>query len=312
MQTKSTVQELMNTTVTGRDGSKIGDVRQVYLNDETGEPEWVTVNTGWFGSRESFIPISAASREGDELHVPYDKQLIKDAPHVDADEHLDREAVNDLYRHYGMRAPNRGIPGQAGPSGEGRTQGDRRRNERSAAGTDAAQRDQMDPSQEALMGTPGTTADSDTSRARTGKADPNRTNRAADDHAHHPIEMIRSEERMSVATERTEAGRVRIRKTVDVEQVRESVHVSHEEITVERMPINDAAPGEIDLSADEQEIILHSEKIVINKETVPVERVVVRTETVTEEQVVQDELRKEHVEVLGADDADRERDHRRK
>ena len=35
-------------------GNKIGSVGQVYLNDETGQPDWITVNAGLFGMKENF------------------------------------------------------------------------------------------------------------------------------------------------------------------------------------------------------------------------------------------------------------------
>ena len=37
-------------TVNGSDGREIGGVGEIYLDDETGAPEWVTVATGLFGS----------------------------------------------------------------------------------------------------------------------------------------------------------------------------------------------------------------------------------------------------------------------
>ena len=48
-------------------GSKIGSVGQVYLDDETGQPDWVTVNTGLFGTRENFVPLRGSRFEGDDL-----------------------------------------------------------------------------------------------------------------------------------------------------------------------------------------------------------------------------------------------------
>jgi hypothetical protein len=35
--------------VVGSDGSKIGSIGQLYADDDTGEPTWVTVKTGLFG-----------------------------------------------------------------------------------------------------------------------------------------------------------------------------------------------------------------------------------------------------------------------
>ncbi len=63
------VTTLSGATVRDAGGEKIGKVAQVYLDDKTGQPEWVTVRTGMFGGRESFVPLSAARLEGDELVV---------------------------------------------------------------------------------------------------------------------------------------------------------------------------------------------------------------------------------------------------
>lgn len=48
------VQQLIGRTAVGSGGSKIGDVGQVYLDEQTGQPLWVTVTTGMFGTWQSF------------------------------------------------------------------------------------------------------------------------------------------------------------------------------------------------------------------------------------------------------------------
>jgi uncharacterized protein (TIGR02271 family) len=83
-------------------GDKIGSVGQVYLDDQTGQPAWVTVNTGLFGTNESFIPLSDATFSGDRLTVPYDKDKVKGAPNVASDGHLSPEEEGELYAYYGV------------------------------------------------------------------------------------------------------------------------------------------------------------------------------------------------------------------
>ena len=117
-----------------------------------------------------------------------------------------------------------------------------------------------------------------------------------------PAEMIRSEERLNVGTEQVESGRVRLRKYVVTEQQQVTVPVSHEEVRVEREPIDPNRRGTLPqdggrLGEAEQEVVLHEEKPVVRTETVPVERVRVGTETVTEEQTVGGEVHKERVDV---------------
>ncbi|WP_412515498.1 PRC and DUF2382 domain-containing protein [Actinomadura madurae] len=124
METQTQVRELMGMSVTDTNGTKVGTIKQVYLNDDSGSPEWVTVHTGWFGMRESFVPLSGARKSKDALQVPYDKETIKGAPNVDADEHLSHAQIVDLYRHYGVRPP--GGRRSGGETGTSEASGDRR------------------------------------------------------------------------------------------------------------------------------------------------------------------------------------------
>ncbi|MFF3420191.1 PRC-barrel domain-containing protein [Streptomyces sp. NPDC002698] len=61
-------------------GSKIGDTEHVFLDDVTGEPEWVSVQTGYFGTSEFFVPVREATMVEDHLEVPYAKSTVEDAP----------------------------------------------------------------------------------------------------------------------------------------------------------------------------------------------------------------------------------------
>ena len=77
--TPDMVKDLKGTEVHDSDDEKIGKVGEVYVDNGTGEPKWVTVNTGLFGTSESFIPLSQAELREDGLRVPYDKKMVKDA-----------------------------------------------------------------------------------------------------------------------------------------------------------------------------------------------------------------------------------------
>jgi uncharacterized protein (TIGR02271 family) len=88
--------------VYGADGGKIGTAGQVYVDDETGRPEWVTVRTGFLGANESFVPLADASVSGGRVTVPYDKDTVKNAPNVDPEgRHLDVSEEQSLYQYYG-------------------------------------------------------------------------------------------------------------------------------------------------------------------------------------------------------------------
>jgi uncharacterized protein (TIGR02271 family) len=106
------------------------------------------------------------------------------------------------------------------------------------------------------------------------------------------------------ATEEQVAGRGRLRRYVTTETVTKTVPVQREEVRIEREPITDENRGEA-LSApegDEHEVILHEERIIVEKETVPVERVRIGTETVTDEVTVDEEVRKEHFDADGPEE----------
>jgi uncharacterized protein (TIGR02271 family) len=97
-----TVRSWRGATMVDADGDKIGTIESIYLDDETGEPEWALVNTGLFGTKSSFVPLAQATSSGDQVQVPYEKQLVKDAPRVDTDQHLSETEEQQLWRHYGL------------------------------------------------------------------------------------------------------------------------------------------------------------------------------------------------------------------
>jgi uncharacterized protein (TIGR02271 family) len=240
-------EELIDSAVVDSDGNKLGKVGNVYLADATHQPEWITVKTGLFGTKESFVPLSGAHTDKDGVHVQVDKDSVSDAPRIDADGHLSPEESTQLYQHYGMPVP------RTSPDGR------------------------MDRGKAAMSGR--------------GKQD---------DRA-----MTRSEERLNVGTEQVETGHVRLRKYVVTEEQQVTVPVRHEEVRIEREPIT-RGDGTAEIGEAEQDVILHAEKPVVRKETVPVERARLRTETVSDEQTVSGKVRKEQFEVT-----DDDRKHRR-
>jgi uncharacterized protein (TIGR02271 family) len=112
--------------------------------------------------------------------------------------------------------------------------------------------------------------------------------------------MTRSEERLNVSTQREQVGRARLRKYIVTEHQQITVPVRREEVRLEREPIAggnvDAAYEGQDITEAEAELILHAERPVVSTETVPVERVRIGKETVTEQQTVAGEVRKERIE----------------
>jgi uncharacterized protein (TIGR02271 family) len=97
-----TISRVIGQDVYDQSGEKIGSAAEVYLDDETGQPEWVTVRTGLFGTRESFVPIRDADLTDDGVRVPVSKDRVKDAPKIDTDGHLSPQEEQELYRYYGL------------------------------------------------------------------------------------------------------------------------------------------------------------------------------------------------------------------
>jgi uncharacterized protein (TIGR02271 family) len=107
----------------------------------------------------------------------------------------------------------------------------------------------------------------------------------------------RREERLQVGKESVETGHVKLHRYVDAEPVEKTVHLSHEEYDVERMPVSANEPIRGTVAELEQEITLHGERAVMHSETVPVERVRLLTKNVEEDKTYRDEIRRERIEV---------------
>ena len=258
-------------------GDKVGTVKQVYVDQTSGEPLFASISTGLFGTSESFVPLEGATITGDELRLAYDKDQIKDAPRIDADGDLSDDEQDRLFDHYGLgggtTSSSTGSSDDGLVGGAAGSTGTTPDVDGTTTGTDAG-----------LVGT-GTTASAghDTSGPDTDDA------------------MTRSEERLQVGTEQVAAGRARLRKHIVTEQQTVTVPVQHEEVRLETEPITDAnvdaATDGPALSEEEHEVTLNAEHVVVDKETVPVERVRLGTETVTEQQQVSEDVAHEEIDL---------------
>jgi uncharacterized protein YrrD len=86
----------------GSDGETIGVIDEIYLDADSGEPEWALVHTGLFGTKRTFVPLTGADEADGQLRVPQDKATVKGAPQVDLDGLLSKDEEAALYRHYGI------------------------------------------------------------------------------------------------------------------------------------------------------------------------------------------------------------------
>jgi uncharacterized protein (TIGR02271 family) len=279
-----TLDRVIGADVYDADGSKIGTASEVFLDDQSGNPEWVTVKTGLFGTKETFVPIREADMTGDGLRVPVTKAQVKDAPKIDTDGHLSPQEEEELYRYYGVGGTGRHSDVQSTTTDTSRTT--------TNTGMGAGVTDTVGDT------TANTTAGyTDTDVNRHGTKGHDTSGPTTDD------AMTLSEERVNVGTQQVEAGRARLRKYVVTENVTQTVPVSHEEVRVQREPITDANVGNAmdgpAISEEEHEVTLHAERPVVEKEAVPVERVRLDTETVTEQVQVNEQVRKEQVDTDG-------------
>jgi uncharacterized protein (TIGR02271 family) len=101
MRTVTNIEEWRGAKAVDANGDKVGTVDEIYLDRGSQEPEWVTVSTGLFGTRTSFVPIGDAQLTDGEVRLSYTKDQIKDAPSVDADGALSSDEERHLYEHYG-------------------------------------------------------------------------------------------------------------------------------------------------------------------------------------------------------------------
>lgn len=114
--------KLIGLTATDADGDKVGQVGQVYLDEGTGQPQWVTVSTGLFGTRQSFAPLDGCSVRDGQLVLAVSRQLVKDAPSIEDDGHLSEAEVTALYQHYAAHLDPTGR-GRAEDAGDDRYTG---------------------------------------------------------------------------------------------------------------------------------------------------------------------------------------------
>jgi len=100
MTTSPDPQEYIHRAAVDPDGDRIGKVSKVYLDDHTGQPQWVLVETGLFGTRDSFAPIHGSRIDGERVVLAVSKEQVKDAPNIDRDAHLSQSEEDTLRQYY--------------------------------------------------------------------------------------------------------------------------------------------------------------------------------------------------------------------
>ncbi len=266
--TESAVAEWRGRNAVDSDGEKIGSIDEIYMDAETGKPEWLAVKTGLFGSKVSFVPIAEASDAGGDVRLPYDKQQVKNAPNAEADGQLSQEEEASLYRHYGLDySEARSDSGLPEGHGNGRQETDRDTVGRDTSGPTTD--DAMTRSEEEL---------------RVGK-----TSR----------ESGRARLRKYVVTEQ-------VQQTVPVQ--REEVRVEREPITDANVGDAKAGPAiseeEHEVTLHEEELV--TEKRAVPKERVRLDKQTVTDDQTVSEEVRKEQIEAEGAGTEGRDKRGRE------
>lgn len=103
MTSSQDLQEYIHRAAVDAEGKRIGKISQVYLDDATGQPLWVLVETGLFGTRQSFAPIHGSRFDGALVVLAVTKDQVKDAPNIETGEQLgtsEQDALRQYYRDY--------------------------------------------------------------------------------------------------------------------------------------------------------------------------------------------------------------------
>jgi len=241
-------------------GAKIGSIHEIYVDRDTGKPEWLAVSTGMFGTKVSFVPLAGATAQGDQLVSRWSKDQVKDAPNAEADGELSQDEEARLYRHYGMGySEDRSSSGLPEGGAQGRTNGD-----------DVDLRD----------GTGHDTSGPNTDSAMTRSEE--------------EMRIGTQREQAGTARLRKWVETEHVSETVPVQ--REQVRVEREPITEAN---RGAAMSGPEISEEEHEVTLYEETAVAEKVAVPKERVRLEKDVVTDEERVEGEVRKERIEVEG-------------
>jgi stress response protein YsnF len=272
------VSAAVGATAYDADGDKLGTVEHFFVDDRTGEPSWVALMTGLFGTRTSIVPVQSAGFADGRLVLPVTRDAVRAAPDVGRGGHLSPDDEAQLRRHYGLEAGGTGEPAGT-PDDTARIP--------AGAAPDSAAPDRAAPDR---------AAPDEPSGRHAAPGTPDRSDGG----------MVRSEERLAVGTERVAATRVRVVKYVVTEEVTLTVPVRREEIRIEEVPLDAPDPGPGESLVDSgpagtgglpEEIVLHTERPVVSVEVVPTERVRLRTEVVEGHETVSGPVQREQIVV---------------
>lgn len=96
------INDLAHATAYDSEGNKLGPVKEVFINDASGQPDFVEVGRGLLGLSSAIVPLKGHRLEGESLHLSFPKNVIAKAPTPDDDAHLTPQDHDALFAHYGL------------------------------------------------------------------------------------------------------------------------------------------------------------------------------------------------------------------
>jgi len=256
-------------------GEKIGKVDDLFVN-ESDQPEYIGVKMGFLGLEgTSLIPweLTKVNEEGRRIEVSQPKSTVKDGPSFDDDREITPEYENEVRSYYGLSA----VGGNEQSDGYGEYYDD-----------------------EAGKVGPGIReGDTETGEFRGHSEDDEGVHQShgSDLEDEDELRVQRSEEELVAGTREREAGALNVRKRVRTDREQLSVPTRHEEVSVERVPVNDREASEAEIGDDEVSMPVVEEEVVTEKRPVVKEEIRVRKDAVQDEEIVEEDVRREEVDV---------------
>ena len=259
-------------TVYDQDYEKIGKVDDLFV-DENDSPEYIGVKMGFLGTRSTLIPFELA-RVNDErqvIEISKNKETVKNGPTFDDDREITPEFESEVYSYYGLQHTN---------------------------GTDSRSAYGSYYSDEGTVGPGMTMGDTETGEFRQHAAYDEGVNQSRGDDLEDEDELRvqRTEEELAAGTREREAGQLKVRKRVRTDREHIEVPTRHEEVSVERVPVEGEA-SEAEIGEAEVVVPLTEEEVVVGKRPVVKEEVRVRKDVVEGTEVVEEDVRREEIEV---------------
>src|SRR3712207_2369032 len=258
-------------------GEKIGKVDDLFV-DESDQPEYIGVKMGFLGTRSTLIPweaVSSTDDDGRAITVATDKETAKNGPAFDDDREITPEFEQQVYSYYGLQSA-------AGSESSG-SYGSYYSEESTDAGT---------------VGPGMSMGDTETGEFREHAITDEGVNQSQGDDLEDEDELRvqRTEEELRAGTRERQAGALKVRKRVRTDRERIEVPTRHEEVTVDRVPIDSETSG-AEIGEDEVRIPVTEEEVVVEKRPVAKEEVRIRKDVVEDTEVVEEDVRREEVDV---------------